>query len=70
MPLIDKLTSAYALVTNYELTEAERARLNIFIADIEKYEISRYGNFIGKDSGSLEQSLDATAYYLAISSKL
>ena len=70
MPLIDKLTSAYALVTNYELTEAERARLKIFIADIEKYEISRYGNFIGKDSGSLEQSLEATAYYLAISSKL
>ena len=70
MPLIRKLSSAYALVSNYELTDVEKAKLKMFINEVEKYEISRYGNFIGKDSGSLEQSLDATAYYLAISSKL
>jgi hypothetical protein len=70
MPLIRKLSSAYALVANYELTDVEKAKLEMFINEVEKYEISRYGNFIGKDSGSLEQSMDATAYYLAISSKL
>ena len=70
MPLIRKLSSAYALVSNYELTDIEKAKLKMFINEVEKYEISRYGNFIGKDSGSLEQSLNATAYYLAISSKL
>ena len=70
MPLIRKLSSAYALVSNYEPSDVEKAKLKMFISELEKYEISRYGNFIGKDSGSLEQSLDATAYYLAISSKL
>ena len=70
MPLIRKLSSAYALVQNYELTEVERVKLKMFMAEVEKYEISRFGNFVGKDSGSLEQSLIPTAYYLAISSKL
>lgn len=70
MPLIRKLSSAYALVQNNDLTEAEKVKLKMLMAEVEKYEISRYGNFIGKDSGSLEQSLITTAYYLAISSKL
>ena len=70
IPLIRKLSSAYALVQNYELTEVERVKLKMFMAEVEKYEISRFGNFVGKDSGSLEQSLIPTAYYLAISSKL
>jgi hypothetical protein len=70
MPLIRKLSSAYALVQNYELTEVEKTKLKMLIAEVEKYEISRFGNFVGKDSGSLEQSLIPTAYYLAISSKL
>lgn len=70
MPLLRKLSSAYVLVQNKDLSAAERLRLKMFMNDVEKYEISRYGNFIGKDSGSLEQSLISTAYYLAISSKL
>lgn len=70
MPLIRKLSSAYALVQNGDLSEAEKVKLKMLMAEVEKYEISRYGNFIGKDSGSLEQSLVPTAYYLAISSKL
>ena len=70
MPLIRKLSSAYVLVQNEDLSEVERMRIRMLMAEVEKYEISRYGNFIGKDSGSLEQSLEMTAYYLAISSKL
>ena len=70
MPLIRKLSSAYALTQNFKLTKAEKMMIKMFIAEVEKYEISRFGNFIGKDSGSLEQSLEPTAYYLAISSKL
>lgn len=70
MPLVRKLSSAYVLIQNDDITEAEKTKIRMFISDIERYEISRYGNFIRKDSGSLEQSLEATAYYLAISSKL
>lgn len=70
MPLIRKLSSAYVLVQNDDLSDIEKMKLKMFISEVEKYEISRFGNFVGKDSGSLEQSLIPTAYYLAISSKL
>lgn len=70
MPLVRKLSSAYALIQNYDLTEAERVKIEMLIAEVEKYEISKFGNFVEKESGSLEQSIIPTAYYLAISSKL
>lgn len=70
IPLVRKLSSAYVLIQKKDLSDVEKAKIKMLISDVEKYEISRYGNFIGKDSGSLEQSLIMTAYYLAISSKL
>ena len=70
MILVRKLSSAYALIQEKNLSDVEKAKIKMLINDVEKYEISRFGNFIGKDSGSLEQSLIMTAYYLAISSKL
>ena len=70
MPLVRKLSSAYVMVKKGNLSETDKVQIKELINMVEKYEISRFGNFVGKDSGSLEQSLNATAYYLAISSKL
>ena len=68
--LIDKLLSAYLLIQDDNLGDIYRARIQDLVNTIEKYEISRFGNFVGKDSGSLEMSIEETALYLAISSKL
>lgn len=68
--LIGRLRSSFALVSNGELSPVNRTRIEDLITMIEKYEISKFGNYIGKDSGSLEDSIEATALYLAISSKL
>ena len=64
-----KLSSAYALLMN-KPTAIEKAKIAVTISNIEKYEISRFGNFIGKKSGSLEDSIIRTAFYLAIKGML
>lgn len=66
MPLVRKLSSAYALMKSDDVTSEEIAKIKMLLSSIEEYEISRYGNFIGKDSGSLDDSIVATAYYLAV----
>ena len=47
-----------------------RAKIEGLVEMVERYEISRYGNFIGKDCGVMEDALIDTALYLAISEKL
>lgn len=68
--LTGRLKGAYSLVKNGDLDPVTRTRIEDLIQTVEKYEISRFGNFIGKDSGSLEDSIEPTAYYLAICEKL
>jgi len=68
--LEEKLRSAYIMIQKPDLSEVEKIRISDLISAVENYEISGYGNFIGKDSGSLEESLERTALYLAISSKM
>ncbi|MBQ6486663.1 hypothetical protein IJI76_03025 [Candidatus Saccharibacteria bacterium] len=70
MPLIRKLESAYLLVQDENLKGTDLARIEALIDSIEKYDISGYGNFVGRDSGSLEDSAIETAFYLAICKKL
>lgn len=65
-----KLQGAYALISLGKTTWVDKVKIQDLLSSIETYEISRFGNFIGKDSGSLEESLERTAYYLAVRSKL
>ena len=67
--LEDKLRAGYKLVQG-ELAVEDKIRLQELINTVEKYEISSFGNFIGKDCGVMEDSIRSTAYYLAISSKI
>ena len=70
IPLKEKLLSAYALIKDENIKDSDLAKIRILVEMIEQYEISRYGNYIGKDCGVLEDALENTALYLAISSKL
>jgi glutathione synthase/RimK-type ligase-like ATP-grasp enzyme len=70
MPLVRRLSSAYALLQDGRVTKEEMAKIKMLISSVEEYEISRFGNFVGKDSGSLEDSILRTAYYLAVKEKL
>lgn len=67
--LNERLKAAYVLVQN-ELSSDDKIRIQDLLSTIEKYEISGFGNFIGKDCGVLEDAIENTALYLAISSKL
>ncbi len=67
--LKEKLKCAYLMVRG-RCSEIEAIRVKSLLKQIETYEISRYGGFIGKDSGSLDDSIEETAYYLAISAKM
>jgi len=68
--LIGKLQSAYDLLMMRKVSEADKIRISDLLLMIEKYEISRFGNFVGKKCGVLEDAIEATAYYLAVSSKM
>lgn len=70
VPIERKLESAYILAQDENLKDTDKVRIESFIGTLEKYEISSFGNFIGKSSGSLEDSILNTAYYLAICKKL
>ncbi|MBR1875135.1 hypothetical protein IJ798_02045 [Candidatus Saccharibacteria bacterium] len=65
-----KLQGAYTLISLGKTTWVDKVKIQDLLSSIEEYEISRFGNFIGKDSGSLEESLERTTYYLAVRSKL
>ncbi len=67
--LNERLKAAYVLVQN-ELSSDDKIRIQDLLSTIEKYEISGFGNFVGKDCGVMEDAIENTALYLAISSKL
>lgn len=67
--LRDKLEAGYLIIQGL-MNEVMRARIEGLVEMVERYEISRYGNFIGKDCGVMEDALIDTALYLAISEKL
>ena len=70
IPVVRKLSSAYALVTSGDLSESDVAMIKVLLSSVEEYEISRFGNYIGRDSFSFEESLKRTAYYLAVKEAL
>ncbi len=65
-----KLENAYMMIQDPVFSDSDRVRVSDFLKTVEKYEISGFGNFIGKDCGVMEDSIRSTAYYLAISSKM
>ena len=67
--LRDKLEAGYLIIQGL-MNEVMRAKIEGLVEMVERYEISRYGNFIGKDCGVMEDALIDTALYLAISEKL
>ena len=67
--LRDKLEAGYLIIQGL-MNEVMRAKIEGLVEMIERYEVSRYGNFIGKDCGVMEDALIDTALYLAISEKL
>lgn len=66
IPLVRKLSSAYVLMQRDDVSREEIAKIRMLISCVEEYEISRFGNFVGKDSSSLDESIARTAYYLAV----
>lgn len=68
--LTERLKGAYSLVALGGMTEIDLVKIKDLISATERYEVSRFGNYIGKDTGSLEDSIEATTYYLAICQKL
>lgn len=67
--LRDKLEAGYLIIQGL-MNEVMRAKNEGLVEMVERYEVSRYGNFIGKDCGVMEDALIDTALYLAISEKL
>lgn len=70
IPLSEKLLSAYRLIKDENIKDSDLVKIRVLIEMIEQYEISRFGNYIGKDCGVMEDAIENTALYLAISSKL
>jgi prokaryotic glutathione synthetase, ATP-grasp domain len=67
--LRDKLIAGYLIVQGL-MNEVTRAKVQALVDTVEKYEVSSFGNFIGKDCKVMEDAIVDTALYLAILSKL
>ena len=67
--LRDKLMAGYLIVQEL-MNEVTIAKVQALVDTVEKYEVSSFGNFIGKDCKVMEDAIVDTALYLAILSKL
>lgn len=66
--LLNKLLAAYTLVLGGELEPEIRGRIQDLLYLVENYEISRFGNYVGK--GSLEEMILGSALYVAVASRI